>query len=58
MVQPFEGLKIIEQIHLQFCKRTTTPNVMVYGELGRFPLQIKVKMRMVSYWNKLLQNEK
>jgi hypothetical protein len=31
---------------------------MVYGELGRFPLEIKVKMRMVSYWNKLLQNEK
>ena len=31
---------------------------MVYGELGRFPLEIKVTMRMVSYWNKLLDNEK
>ena len=31
---------------------------MVYGELGRFSLEIKVKMRMVSYWNKLLQTEK
>jgi len=59
----YENIKIIEQVHLQFCKRilkvrTTTPNFMVYGELGRFPLEIKVKMRMVSYWNKLLQNEK
>jgi hypothetical protein len=30
---------------------------MVYGELGIFPLEIKVTMRIVSYWNKLLQNE-
>ena len=59
----YENIKIIEQVHLQFCKRiltvrTTTPNFMVYGELGRFPLEIKVKMRMVSFWNKLLQNKK
>jgi hypothetical protein len=31
---------------------------MVYGELRRFPLEIKVTIRMVSYWNKLLENEK
>jgi len=31
---------------------------MVYRELGRLPLEIKVKMRMMSFWNKLLQNEK
>jgi hypothetical protein len=54
----YENIKIMEQVHLQFCKRilkvrTTTPNFMVYGELGRFSLEIKVKMRMVSYWNKL-----
>jgi hypothetical protein len=59
----YENIKIMEQVHLQFCKRilkvrTTTPNFMVYGELGRFSLEIKVKMRMVSYWNKLLQTEK
>jgi hypothetical protein len=30
----------------------------VNGELGRFPLEIKVKMGMVSYWNKLLEKEK
>ena len=49
----YENIKIIEQVHLQFCKRTTTPNFMVYGELGRFRLEMKVKMRMKEYWSNL-----
>ena len=41
----FENTIDIERIHLQFCKnilhlRKSTPNYMVYGELGRFPLSI------------------
>ena len=27
---------------------------MVYGELGRFPLSIYVKFRIINYWVKLL----
>jgi hypothetical protein len=23
---------------------------MVYGELGRYPLEIDIKVRMISYW--------
>jgi hypothetical protein len=51
-----------EKIHLKFCKRIlnlrlTTPNYMVYGELGRYPLEISVKLRMVSFWTKLVQSE-
>ena len=58
----YENLKILEQIHLKFCKRilkvrNTTPNFIVYGELGRFPLEIRVKLRMISYWCKLVNNE-
>ena len=30
---------------------------MVYGELGRYPLEIRVKLRMVSFWTKLVQSE-
>ena len=30
---------------------------MVYGELGRYPLEIMVKLRMVSSWTKLAQSE-
>ena len=57
-----ENIDVIEQIHLKFCKRilgvrNTTPNYMVYGELGRFPLRIRVKVRMMSFWARVVQNE-
>ena len=35
----------------------STPNFMVYGELGRTPLEVNVKLRMVCFWNKLISNE-
>ena len=57
----FENTIDIERIHLQFCKnilhlRKSTPNYMVYGELGLFPLSINIKMRMVGFWNRLVSN--
>jgi hypothetical protein len=36
--------------------RTTTPNYLVYGELGRFPLIIDIKCRMLAFWNKLISS--
>jgi hypothetical protein len=30
---------------------------MVYGELGRYPLEIDIKVRMISYWCKLIQGK-
>ena len=30
---------------------------MVYGEQGRLPLEIQVKLRMVSFWSKLVHDE-
>ena len=30
---------------------------MVYGELGRHPLNIRVQLRMISFWCKPIQNE-
>lgn len=58
----YENLEIIERVHLQFCKRIlnlrpSTPNFMVYGELGRHPLHVRANMRMVSFWCRLLKNE-
>ena len=58
----FENLAILEKIHLQFLKRilsvrSSTPSFMVYGETGRYPLEIKIKLRFLNFWVKLLQNE-
>jgi hypothetical protein len=50
---------IIERVHLKFCKlllhvKTSTPNFMIYGELGRYRIDIDIKVRMISYWSKLI----
>jgi hypothetical protein len=48
----YENIKIIEQVHLGFCKRIlkvrySTPNFMVCGELGRYPLEIKKNLQLL-----------
>ena len=58
----FECIFNIEKIHLQFCKRvlsvrSSTPNFMVYGELGRFPLELQTKIKMICFWNKLVSSK-
>ena len=50
---------LIERLHLKFCElllclKKSTPNFMVYGELGAYPLDIYIKCRMLGYWAKLL----
>jgi hypothetical protein len=57
----FENKQGIEKMHLQYCKRnlnlrSSTPNVMVYGEIGRFPVEIIIKLRMATFSNKMLCN--
>ena len=49
----------LEKIQLRFCKllwklKSSTPNYMIYGELGRFPIEIDIKIKMVSFWARLL----
>ena len=58
----FTNLDIIERVHLKFCKlllnlKKSTPNFIVYGELGAYPMQLYVHSRMVNFWSKLV-NEK
>ena len=55
----FSDYYVIEKNHLKFCKlilhlKQSTPNCMIYGELGRFPLYIDIPTRVISYWCKLL----
>jgi hypothetical protein len=49
---------ILERVHLKFCKllfnlKTSTPSYMIYGELERYPIEIDVKVRIISFWTKL-----
>ena len=50
---------ILEKVHLKFCKiilhlKATTPTCMIYGELGRYPLDIDIKLRHILYRSKLI----
>ncbi len=47
-----------EKFHCTFIRyilkmRTNTCNAMVYGESGRFPVAIMIKM-MIGFWSRLL----
>ena len=53
----------LEQVHLMFCKRilkvrSTTTNYMVYGELGRIPLEITIEIKMASFWRNMIYGNK
>jgi hypothetical protein len=55
----FEQVQILEKFQLQFCKfildlKVSTPNWMVYGMLGIFPLVIQVKARVLCFWSKII----
>jgi hypothetical protein len=55
----FGNNDILEKVHLKFCKiilhlKATTPNCMIYGELGRYPLYIDINLRNILYWAKLI----
>lgn len=50
----------IERVQLYACKKILsvsqkTPNAMVYGELGRYPLFVQTYVKAVKYWLKLLE---
>jgi hypothetical protein len=58
----FSNIELLERIQLKFCKlllnlKKSTPNFMVYGELGVYPLSVSVKVRMVNFWSKLVNGK-
>lgn len=58
----FHAAPDIERIHLKFMKRILgvrpqTTNAAVYGELGRVPLNIVRKERVLKYWFKIIKTE-
>lgn len=57
----FSKSKEIERIHLKMCKsllsvKTSTCNMAVYGELGRYPLYINRHYRIIKYWSRVVNS--
>ena len=55
----FKDYDCIEKVQLLACKKLlgvkmNTPNAMVYGECGRFPIIISQQVRIITYWIRLL----
>ena len=51
---------VLEKVHLLAIKRflnviIQTPSALVYGETGRYPLDITTKTRCIKYWLKILR---
>jgi len=58
-----KNIDCLEKIQLRFCKlllklKSSTPKYMIYGELGRFPIEIDIKIRMMSFWARLYWGKK
>ena len=59
----FENIDILERVHNNFLRKITkarksTPISFLYGELGRHPIAINIKTRMISFWCRTLQGER
>ena len=55
----FENLEMFERIQNQFLRtitkcRKSTPMYMLYGELGRYPIEIVIKTRLIGFWVRII----
>ena len=55
----YQNTKMIDLVHNQFLRnitklRKSTPEYMLYAELGRRPLEIQIKSRMIGFWLSLV----
>merc|ERR1739842_117503 len=52
-------IRDIGNIHLKFCKlvlklKSTTPDLMIYGETGRFKIEYYAKKRIINFWSSIV----
>jgi len=58
----FQSIEMLETFYKKFIKkllhlRPSTPNCMVYGEVGTFPLQVTVDKFIINYWMRILNKD-
>ena len=58
-----KNIDCLERIQFRFCKllyklKSSTPNYMIYGDLGRFPIEIDIKIKIVSFSARLFRGKK
>ena len=58
----YENTSLTENLHLKFLKyilklKNSTPTIMIYGELGRYPLYIEIMGRILGYWLRLINSK-
>ena len=61
-VTGFENSEILERLCTQFYKiilnvKKSTPNCILYGELGRYPISIQIKSRMICFWQRIVNGK-
>ena len=54
-----KNINNLEKIHLSYMKnilrtKTSTSTIALYSELGRFPIALRLKCRLVNYWKRLI----
>ena len=57
-----QNIDSLETVHMKFCKfvlgvNKSTTNAMVYGELGRHPLQVEITLGILCFWARIVTNE-
>lgn len=57
-----ENVDIINQFQLKFCKmllglKQSTPNIMIYGELGITPLNLSIENRILNFWARVINGK-
>ena len=59
----YSNTLIIEKLHLKFLKmllhvKRSTPNCMVYGELGAYPLHITTNSKILGFWSRICNDKR
>ena len=57
-----ENVDIINQFQLKFCKmllrlKQSTPDIVIYGELGITPLNLSIENRILNFWARVINGK-